>query len=270
MKIANIQIQSSDQLSENLKKMESYLIRVRDAGAELAVFPEMAYYTSKRSGLASVLARFTELQSLFQNWAQKYQIAVIPGTLREPLPQNPEKFFNTLLCFDSQGNLAAKYQKIFRFQARLPHHTYDEAQFCEAGQQVITCQLEDFKLGFAICFDLRFPELFRSLRKQGAQVLIVPSAFTVPTGQAHWEVLLRSRAIENQCYLIASDQTLISGEGLGQYGHSLSIDPWGTVLGRENEAEGYHVVDVSAQRIEEVRSQINAWQSRNEALFPIS
>ncbi|MFM8269063.1 MAG: nitrilase-related carbon-nitrogen hydrolase, partial [Pseudomonadota bacterium] len=257
-------------LDENLKKMESFLVKAQREGARLAVFPEMAYFTSKREGLEKVISKYWELSDLFQSWARKYSMALIPGTVREPNSQNSDRFFNTLLFLGPDGKILAKYQKIFRFQANLPHHTYDEGRFCEAGNKIITCKFEDWDFGFAVCFDLRFPELFRSLRKKGARVFILPAAFTVPTGEAHWEILVRARAIENQAYVIAPDLTLVSGEGLSQYGHSLAVDPWGKILASQNTEEGMSLVEISKEKLSFAESQIALWQSRNEGLFPIT
>lgn len=269
MKIAMIQIQSRDSLEENLQKMKSFLVKAKDQGARLAVYPEMAYFTSKKDGVGKILPKYAELCGLFQSWAKEFQIGLIPGTLREPIAQDAERFFNTLLLIGPEGRVLTKYKKIFRFKATLPNHTYDESQFCEAGSEVVTCDFENWTLGFAICFDLRFPELFRSLRKRGARIFILPSAFTVPTGEAHWEVLLRARAIENQSYVIAPDLTLISGEGLSNYGHSMVIDPWGQVLASQKTEEGISIVDLSQEKLAGVETKISAWESRNELLFPI-
>jgi len=210
MKVALAQIQSTSSLEENLKKMEGFIQQACSKKAELIVFPEMAYFTGKKEALSSTVHRYDEIVSILSQWAKNYQIALVPGTLREPYEGDPKRYFNTLLLFDSQGKTLAKYQKIFLFEASLPHHTYQEIRFCKPGNQIVTAQLNHWCLGFAICFDIRFPELFRSLKKRGSQVFIVPSAFTVPTGEAHWEVLLRTRAIENQAYVVAVDQTLTS------------------------------------------------------------
>lgn len=256
-----IQMQSSSSLENNLKKMEGFLKSAKDGGAQLAVFPEMAYFTSKKDALGEIISKYHDLSELFRSWGKKYEIGLIPGTLREPVVENKNKFFNTLLLIGPDGELLTKYRKIFLFRANLPHHTYDENRFCEPGDSVVTCKFENWELGFAICFDLRFPEHFRNLRVRGARVFILPSAFTVPTGEAHWEVLVRARAIENQSYVIAPDLTLISGEGLSQYGHSLAIDPWGQILASHKTDEGMSIVEISQDRLKSVESQIALWQS---------
>lgn len=268
MKCAIVQMQVSANLEANLSKMERFIQQAHHEKAKFVCFPEMAYFSSKKEEALAVSKRFSEFEKLFQIWAKKYQIYLIPGTLREPIEK--EKYFNTLLCFDPQGKKIAHYRKIFRFKANLPHHQYDEGRLCEGGKNWVTTEILGLGMGFAICFDLRFPELFRSLKKAGAKVFVIPSAFTVPTGKAHWEVLLRARAIENQAYVIAPDQTGVSGEGLSQYGHSLVVDPWGEVVLSLGEEEAIQFFEVLPSVLKEAESKISAWESRNEALFPIA
>ncbi len=270
MKIAIAQTRSTESLTENLKRMQGFVEQASSLGAELLVFPEMAYFSAKRDKLEPVIHRYEEFVSLFSEWALKYKIALVPGTLREPDPQNPGRYFNTLHFFCPEGKNLAKYQKIFRFEAHLPHHTYQESRYCTGGNQITVAPFKNWVFGFAICFDLRFPELFRSLRKRGARVFVIPSAFTVPTGKAHWEILLRARAIENQAYVIAVDQTSVSGEGLSQYGHSLVIDPWGRTLTELENDEALAVSEIFPEKLQEAESQIAAWPSRDEVLFPIA
>lgn len=262
MKIAMIQMQSSAFLEKNLEKMEGFCEKAKAGNADLVIFPEMAYWSGKKEKLASVIEAYPRMISLMSSWARKYEMGIIPGTLREPVPYDQNRFYNTLPFFDETGKLVATYRKIFRFKAHLPHHHYDETRFCEAGKNPVLAEFKGFKLGFGICFDLRFPEIFRVLRGKGAQVFILPSAFTVPTGQAHWEILLRARAIENQAYVVASDQTGLSGEGLEQYGHSLAVGPWGEILTRMGTEEGLQFIDLNPQALKTAEEKM--------AVFPIS
>lgn len=262
MKIAMIQMSSSSLLEKNLEKMESFCEKAKVEKADLIIFPEMAYWSGKKEELSKIILEYPKVVDRISSWAKKYKLGIIPGTLREPVSGQSEKFYNTLLIFDDQGKLLTQYQKIFRFKANLPHHRYDETRFCEGGKTPVICEFKGMKIGFAICFDLRFPELFRVLRNQGAQIFILPSAFTVPTGEAHWEILLRARAIENQAYVIAVDQTQVSGEGLEQYGHSIAVGPWGEVLTRMGTEEGMRLVEPSLEALKNVEDKM--------ALFPIS
>jgi predicted amidohydrolase len=270
MKVAIIQMQSSSQLESNLNKMKKFIEEAKSHGADLIVFPEMSYFTGKKEQVMSHLDKFGDCVRSFQSWAKEFGVFLVPGTLREPVSNGGEKYFNTLLCFDPQGKTIVHYRKIFLFQADLPHHRYEEGRFCEPGTETVVCNIAGIVFGFAVCFDLRFPELFRSLRKKGARAFVIPSAFTVPTGQSHWEILLRARAIENQAYVIAPDQTLVSGEGLEQFGHSMGIDPWGNVLSQQGQREGCEIVKLHLEKWLEAESKVSAWNCRNERLFPIA
>ncbi|NBX93976.1 MAG: carbon-nitrogen hydrolase family protein [Proteobacteria bacterium] len=270
MKIALIQMNSSNTLKENLKKMHSFCEQAQKEHADLVVFPEMVYFTGKAPEIQLILPEFERLKNVFSNWAKELDLFLIPGTLREPVPEEPKKYFNTLICFNSQGHEVAKYRKLFLFQAKLEHHHYDESRYCKSGEEVVVCDIKGNTVGFAICFDLRFPELFRSLRKRGARIFIIPAAFTVPTGEAHWETLLRARAIENQAFVCASDQTGISGEDLPQYGHSLFVSPWGEIRGKMGTEEGMSLVTLSSQELQDCESRMAIWESRNDRVFPIA
>lgn len=269
MKVALIQMQVGSSLEDNLKKMRVFLEQAKSKGAELVVFPEMAYFSSTRDKNLQITAKFPELKKKFEDWAKEFNMYFVPGTLREPVEGRQDRYYNTLLCIEPNGNTLATYRKIFRFQANLPHHRYDESRFCEGGTQAVVCDMGGIKWGLAICFDLRFPEMFRALRKRGARAFLIPSAFTVPTGEAHWEVLLRARAIENQSFVVAPDQCLISGENLAQYGHSMVVGPWGDVRTQVQTQEQLVLADISHQDLNECESKISVWESRNERVFPI-
>ena len=159
----------------------------------------------------------------------KNKVAVCPGSVRKPVPGDPNRYFNTLLFFTPHGEVS-EYDKIFLYEAIMPDKTYEESKYCAPGDEIETTDYKGLKIGFSICFDLRFPEVFRALKKKGADVVLLPSAFTVPTGLAHWETLVRARAIENQCFVIAPDLTGTSGDGAKVYGHSIAVNPWGDIL----------------------------------------
>jgi nitrilase len=195
----------------------------------------------------------------------------LPGSLREPAPkgENAERYYNTLPAIGPDGKLLASYRKVFLFRANLPDRSYFEGQHCEAGDTPTTFVADGVTFGLTICYDLRFPELFRALRKRGAQAIVLPASFTVPTGTAHWEILLRARAIENQVFLLAPAQTGENGDRAATYGHSLVVGPWGDKLAERPSGEGTLFADVDPARIAEAASRVDAWQSRREDLFPI-
>lgn len=268
MKIALVQMQSSNQLDRNLSKMQQHVQAAKQQGADLVIFPEMAYFTGKREEWLPLIPRFAELQTTFSRWANEENIAIVPGTLREPFPIDSNRYYNTFL-FIEPGGISAKYRKIFLYQAVLPDRIYEESKYCAPGDGIATHNYRGVCFGFSVCFDLRFPELFRRLKKKGAQIVLMPSAFTVPTGIAHWEVLVRARAIENQFFMIAPDLTGKSGDGAETYGHSLAVGPWGEVLEQFGTEEQLSLLNPDLAQIDHTAAKVASWRCRNENLFPI-
>lgn len=269
MNIAIAQTVSHSDLEKNLAIIENFVVQAKEKGSKIVVFPEMAYFSCKKSQIKPLMDQYDAIVRRFCNLAKKHSIAIVPGTLREPNP-NPEKFFNTLLFIDGEGNILKQYRKLFLYKANLPDRNYDETEYSVYGNEIVTLDWQGIRWGFSICFDLRFPELFRSLKKRGAQVVLLPSAFTVPTGQAHWEVLIRARAIENQMFILAPGLTGVSGDGSSKYGHSLAVDPWGVVLGNLREIQGVESFQIDLSEIDTAESKVPAWNCRREELFKIS
>jgi deaminated glutathione amidase len=269
MKIAMVQMQSTNQLLINLNKMKRWVEKASDDGAELIVFPEMAYLTGSPKDWQPQLPKYEDLLQEFKDWAKAFKIGIVPGTVREPVKSNPSRFFNALVYIPKHGQVVAKYRKIFLYRAKMADRSYNEPEHCEPGATAAVHESQDLCLGFAICFDLRFPEMFRSLKKLGAEVVLLPSAFTVPTGQAHWVTLIRARAIENQIFIVAPGLVGTSGDGAKTYGHSLIVNPWGEVVSEMQDEEGMVIADIQKSQISEAGSRVNAWESRREDIFPI-
>jgi len=268
MKIAVVQMQSTSDLEKNLTVMRQFVEQAKARGADIVVFPEVAYFTGAPEQSAAVAPEYSRLKKLFGDWAKDLEITLVPGTLREP--HGPSGVHsNTLLVFDPAGKVVAEYRKIFLFKATLPDRQYDETKFFQPGSQLVTVEVAGATLGLSICFDLRFPELFRALKKRGAQVILLPAAFTAQTGKAHWETLLRARAIENQCFVVASGLVGTAGDGGAKYGHSLVVGPWGDILVDLNDREGLEVWDVDLSEISQCAQRVDTWGSRREDLFPI-
>jgi len=267
-KIGVVQMTSSSNLEANLKKMREFLAQAVAKSAEVVVFPEIAYFTTPPDLNAAVANRFDELIGLFSAWAKESGVYLLPGTLRQPSKEGPQAY-NTLPLIDPRGNLVAKYNKIFLFKAALSDRSYDETVFFRAGNEVVTADCAFGKVGLSICFDLRFSELFRALKKRGAQVVFLPAAFTVPTGKAHWKTLLTARAIENGVFVVASGQTGVSGDGAEKYGHSIVISPWGEIVCEFGTDEEVRVVDLDFDQISAAKKRVDTWASRREDLFPI-
>lgn len=267
MKIALIQMRSSADLKRNMAAMERATASAAARGARIVAFPEMAYFTGHSKDCPPVVAKYAEIVETFRSWARKHRICLLPGTVREPSPSG--KQFNTLLALGPDGQTLAHYRKIFLFKADLIDRKYDESAYTDPGREVCVFEFEQARIGLSICYDVRFPELFRALKKRAADMVFLPAAFTVPTGRAHWETLLRARAIENQMMVLAPGLCGRSGNGAATFGNTLHIDAWGKVRGRVAGKPAILMAQWDAKIAHDCRTRLDAWSSRREDLFPI-
>jgi nitrilase len=266
MKVAAIQMVSGVSVEANLAAARTLLQEAAQAGAELAVLPEYFCLMGRQdSDKLAARERFGDgiIQSFLRETARELGIAIVGGTL--PLQAGDDAHVrNTSLAFSRDGQLLARYDKIHLFRFDNGRERYDEARVIEAGGEPVTFDLiagdgHTWRIGMSVCYDLRFPELYRRL---AADVLLVPSAFTYVTGQAHWETLLRARAIENLAYVVAPAQGGTHENGRRTWGHSVAIDPWGAVLAMRDTGAGVVLAQLDAQRIAQVRSQLPALEHR--------
>ena len=232
-KIAAIQMASGPQVQANLMEAGKLIKTSVEQGAKMVVLPEsfaiMGMLETDRVDVAEDVG-----QGTIQNWvskiSKKYGIWIIAGTI--PLKTaDPKKSTASVLVFDDKGKQVARYDKIHLFDVTVEENdeTHLESATTLAGSDVVVVETPFGKIGLAVCYDLRFPEMFRQLTRKGAQIFVIPSAFTKATGKAHWKVLLRTRAIENLCYVVAPNQGGYHINGRETYGHSMLIDHWGTV-----------------------------------------
>ena len=269
MKIAALQMVSGLQPEANLAQARQLMEQAVRLGAELVVLPEyfcamgardtdkIAYREAYGSG---------PIQDFMRQAARELQLWVVAGTL--PLQaDDAQHVLNTSLVYSPQGECVARYDKIHLFCFDNGREHYAESDVVQAGTQPVVCDVqarngETWRLGLSVCYDLRFPELYRQLSAKGADLLLVPSAFTYTTGQAHWEVLLRARAIENQAYVLAPGQGGVHENGRRTWGHSLLIDPWGEVLALQASGMGVVLGDLNRERMYQVRQQLPALTHR--------
>ncbi|MCB0404764.1 MAG: carbon-nitrogen hydrolase family protein [Bdellovibrionales bacterium] len=268
MRLSLVQMTATNDLDTNLQTMRNFVEQAHQEKADIVVFPEMAYFIGHSEDCSAVLPKYDATLKTFSKWAKEFSMEIIPGSLREPIPKLPCRQFNTLPYIDATGNILAFYRKLFLFRAELPDRVYDETLFYDAGKELVTLQRPWGRAGLAICFDIRFPELFRALRKRGMQVLFVPAAFAVPTGKVHWHTLLKARAIENQCFVVAPALTGRCGDERLTYGHSLIVSPWGEVLTEMGEEVGLVTHDISLDDIGKCQKRLDAWACRRDDLFP--
>jgi predicted amidohydrolase len=264
MRVAACQINSRADRAANLAAAVEQLERAAAGGADVAVLPEYVDYLGPADGEPKPEAADGEFATVFAEAARRLSIWVVAGSFHEAGPDEGHTY-NTTLVFDRAGSLAASYRKIHLFDIDLsgrPEVSYRESRRVAPGDAVTTVDVEGVRFGLSICYDLRFPELYRRLAIDGARVLLVPAAFTAHTGRDHWEVLLRARAIENQCYVIAAGQTGDHDPGRSCYGHSMVVDPWGTVVARAVDGVGVVVADLALERVERIRAELPSLANR--------
>lgn len=273
MRIAAVQMVSSTDPAHNLARALDLIAQAARQGAELVGLPENFAFMGRADHDKLPLAEAEgegPLQQALAGAAREHGVWLLGGSL--PLrTDDPQRVTNTSLVFDPQGRQRARYDKIhlFRYEEHGPdgHKLYDEGVVLRAGERPVALDVQPrqgapLRLGLSICYDLRFPELYRALMRPACDLIAVPSAFTHTTGQAHWEVLLRARAIENQCYVMAPAQGGRHENGRRTFGHTILIDPWGEVLARVEEGEGVAVAEIDRGLIDQVRHRLPALAHR--------
>jgi nitrilase len=272
IRIAALQMVSTPDVQRNLQQAGSLLEQASAQGAQVVGLPEYFCLIGRRDEDKLTHAEppgSGPIQDFLFAQAQRLKLWIIAGTIPVVAPQ-AGRVFNRSLLINPQGQVAAHYDKLHLFRFDNGRESYDEARVLQEGAMPVAATITTHppvRVGLSVCYDLRFPELFRALSfGDGAQppcdLMAVPSAFTHTTGQAHWEVLLRARAIENQCYVMAPAQGGLHENGRRTWGHSMVIDPWGEVLARVEEGPGLAVADLDPQRLATVREQLPAWRHR--------
>lgn len=261
-RIAAVQMISGPDVTANLDEADALIGQAAAAGAHLVALPEY-FELITPDETAKVRIRETDgngpIQAFLRDAARRHKVWLVGGSM--PLVASvPDKVRNTTLVFDDTGRRVARYDKVHLFGFQRGTERYDESASIEAGDDVVTFEGPCGTVGLSICYDLRFPELFRTMGE--VNLIVLPAAFTYTTGRAHWEVLLRARAIENQCYVMASAQGGLHPGGRRTWGDSLIIDPWGEVVARLAEGPGVVVADLDPTRIAEVRASLPALKHR--------
>jgi len=264
MKIAALQMVSSTHVADNLQRAERLVAEAAAAGARLVALPEYFCFMGRADRDKLEIAEEPgrgPIQEALGAAARIHRVWVVGGTL--PLKSgDPDRVLNANGVWSPDGLLAARYDKIHLFRYDNGRERYDEGRVLRAGEVPVALDVDGWRVGLSVCYDLRFPELYRALMDPPCDLLCVPSAFTYTTGRAHWELLLRARAIENQCYVIAPAQGGTHENGRRTWGHSLVVDPWGEMLGVRAEGEGVVLAELSRERIDDVRRQLPALEHR--------
>ena len=257
MQVSCIQMCSSHDIESNLAKVEKFLKEVAKKGSKLALLPETFSFIARNHHEKLKNAEKTHLTLEFlSQQAKQHQLWIIAGSTLCP-SEHSDKLYNRCPIFAPDGTQHSSYDKIHLFDADLGTESWQESQTIEAGKEPVSITIDsDWKAGISICYDLRFPELYRHYSAQGCNILSVAAAFTVPTGKAHWETLLRARAIENQCYVLASAQYGKHSDGRETYGHSMMIDPWGKIIAKLHDGEGIITAELDLSHLQHIRAAL--------------
>ncbi|MBW4583144.1 MAG: carbon-nitrogen hydrolase family protein [Tildeniella nuda ZEHNDER 1965/U140] len=261
---AAVQMTSLPNLEKNLIQAEELIDLAVRQGAELVALPEnFSFLGDEQEKLAQAEAIASASEKFLKTMAQRFQVTLLGGGF--PVPVGNGKVYNTALLIDPSGAELARYEKVHLFDVNVPDgNTYQESGTVLAGVRLppVYPSKELGNLGLSVCYDVRFPELYRHLAQMGAEVLFVPAAFTAFTGKDHWQVLLQARAIENTCYVLAPAQTGRHYAMRHTHGHAMIVDPWGTVLADAGDEPGVAIAAIEPSRLEQVRRQMPSLQHR--------
>lgn len=255
-KIAAIQLVSSDSVQDNLNQIEYYLAQAQKKQIQLVVLPENFAFMGKNEQDKLTLAEEYgkgEIQDCLSRWAKQYEMWIIAGSI--PIKGSNENYVRArCLVYDDKGVCISFYDKIHLFDVSVSgEEQYRESSTIERGNQLVVVNTPFACIGLSICYDLRFPELYRQLVLKGAELITVPSAFTAVTGAAHWKTLLSARAIENLCYVIAPNQGGKHANGRETYGHSMIINPWGEILAEQPQGTGIIAAEIDLNYLRQLR-----------------
>ena len=260
MKVAAIQLNSQDNVVTNLAETEGVVRSAAQAGAQMVLLPEAFAYLGTEEGKATIAEKLGApgpIQSAVSGWCRAHGIHIIAGGMPER-SEHPGRPYNTSVVFSPSGEVVDAYRKLHLFDVELSDGTtWAESSATTPGEEPRVAQIGELSVGLSICYDLRFPDLYSWQRAQGAQLLTVPAAFTKTTGAAHWETLLRARAIETQCWLAAAAQDGSHPRGRKTFGHAMIIDPWGRVVSEVLEpGPGFAIAEIDLQEVNSVREQM--------------
>ncbi|XP_034947967.1 deaminated glutathione amidase isoform X2 [Chelonus insularis] len=272
--IAVCQITSTQDKDKNFETCKNLLSQSKDRGACMAFFPEACDYLADNKKDTVAMSEFQDGPTVtkYKNLAINYDMWLSLGGLHEKLSNDSEKIANTHVVINNKGEIVSSYRKIhlFDMENKDTGVRLMESDYVMGGSEIVPPILTPIgKLGLSICYDMRFAELSLILRNLGADILTFPSAFTYQTGASHWDVLLRARAIETQCYVIAAAQTGVHNKKRTSWGHSMIIDPWGTIIAQCSEKIGIAVAEIDLQLLEKIRKNMPCDNHRRTDLYPL-
>src|ERR687887_1492982 len=263
LRVACVQLTSGPDKAANLGKAERLVARAAATGADVVALPEKwnAIGDAEVLHAAAETLEGGESVAAMAEWARTHAITLIGGSIPESR-EGREKLSNTSAAFGPDGEVLGVYRKIHLFDVEVGGYVYRESEAEEPGDEPVVVRGEGWPIGLTVCYDVRFPELYRILALEGAELVSVPAAFTVPTGRDHWQVLIRARAIENQCYVAAPGQVGETRPGKPSYGRSLIVDPWGIVLAQAPDEETVISAELDRARLRRIREKLPSLKNR--------
>jgi predicted amidohydrolase len=268
LRVACVQLNAKAPKADLIERAERLVARAASTGADLVLLPEKWTGIGPPDLIRSVAESLEdgEATHAMRGWARAHGITLVGGSIVERREER-EKLSNTCVVFDPDGEIAAVYRKIHMFDVEVGGHVYRESETEEPGDRPAATEIEGWKVGLTVCYDLRFPELYRILALDGCETITVPAAFTLYTGKDHWELLLRARAVENQCYVLAANQWGSFADGKAAYGRSSIIDPWGVVLAQAPDEDTVISAELDRARLDEIRRSLPALANRQSAAY---
>jgi len=263
LRVACVQMTSGPEKGRNLEKAEKLVARAASTGADVVVLPEKWNAIGEADALHAAAEPLEggETVEAMAGWARAHGITLVGGSIAE-LREGHEKLSNTSIAFGPDGEILGVYRKIHLFDVEVEGNVYRESEAEEPGEEPVVVRGEGWPIGLTVCYDIRFPELYRILALEGAELVTVPAAFTVPTGRDHWHVLMRARAIENQYYIAAPGQVGETRPGKPSFGRSLIVDPWGIVLAQAPDEETVISAELDRARLRRVRETLPSLKNR--------
>jgi deaminated glutathione amidase len=263
IRVACVQMTSRRDKAANLERAAALVARAASTGADVVVLPEKWNLIGSADDYREAAEQLESGESVeaMARWARTLGVTLVGGSITERR-EGHDRCSNTSCLFDADGVLVAVYRKIHLFDVEVGGHVYRESEAEEPGTEPVVAQAEDWRVGLTVCYDVRFPELYRILALEGAELATVPAHFTTPTGKDHWHVLLRARAIENQLYVAAAGQVGETLPGKPAYGRSLVVDPWGTVLAQAPDEETVIVAELDKARLRDIRAKLPSLANR--------
>jgi len=263
LRVASLQMHSGADLAENLATALNLIDRAATTGAEVVVLPEFWDFMGPDEDAPQIATTVPgPLTNALVARARQHRIFVYGGSIHERR-EGESLLHNTTVLIDPNGQIIAQYRKIHLFDVCFADNfAHQESACIRPGNQIVTARIGDIPIGFSTCYDLRFPELFRILALRGAEVIFLPAAFTLHTGKDHWEVLIRARAIENQCFVVAAAQFGKHPSGAVTYGRSMIVDPWGLILAQAPDGPGIAIAELDFATLERIRRELPSLRNR--------